>query len=166
MKEKKFSPHVSSWVKIASLLMGYDIATAIGSYFLALWVRFDCIYSQIPEQYLQRYLQYMWIHAAVSVAIFWAFRLYRTIWRFASYVELFRVVVASLVSGVVNTVLMRLLYGRMPISYYLFGLAFQTFFMAAARFGYRQTDRSHTKPSPSIGVSIWGSPSVIRTVFS
>ena len=145
MKGKKLFFHISNWVKIAILLNVYDIAVIIGSYFLALWFRFDCIFSGIPAKYLDSYQQYILIHAAVSVAIFWIFRLYRAIWRFASYVELFRVVISSIISGVVNLALMRVLVGRMPISYYVFGLAFQTFFMIAARFGFRFARLLHMK---------------------
>ena len=145
MKGKKLFFHISNWVKMAILLNVYDIAVIIGSYFLALWFRFDCIFSGIPAKYLDPYQQYILIHAAVSVAIFWTFRLYRAIWRFASYVELFRVVISSIISGVVNLALMRVLVGRMPISYYVFGLAFQTFFMIAARFGFRFARLLHMK---------------------
>ena len=145
MKGKKLFFHISNWVKMAILLNVYDIAVIIGSYFLALWFRFDCIFSGIPAKYLAPYQQYILIHAAVSVAIFWIFRLYRAIWRFASYVELFRVVISSIISGVVNLALMRVLVGRMPISYYVFGLAFQTFFMIAARFGFRFARLLHMK---------------------
>ena len=145
MKGKKLFFHISNWVKMAILLNVYDIAVIIGSYFLALWFRFDCIFSGIPAKYLDSYQQYILIHAAVSVAVFWIFRLYRAIWRFASYVELFRVVISSIISGVVNLALMRVLVGRMPISYYVFGLAFQTFFMIAARFGFRFARLLHMK---------------------
>ena len=137
MKGKKIDFHISNWIKMAILLNIYDMAVVAGSYFLALWIRFDCVFSRIPEQYLNPFMQYYLIHVAVSIGIFWAFKLYRAIWRFASYVELFRVVMASFISGVVNLVLMRALAGRMPITYYILGLAFQTFFMIAARFGYR-----------------------------
>ncbi len=137
MKEKKFTLHVTPWVKIAALLVFYDIVTVIGSYFLALWVRFDGRISNIPDIYLEPYLQYILIHAAISVVIFWIFKVYQALWRFASYVELFRVVVSSCIAGVLNSALMRVTLGRMPISYYIFGLFFQTAFMIAARFGYR-----------------------------
>ncbi len=137
MKKQKFAFHISNWVKMAILLNVYDIAVVIGSYFLALWFRFDCVFSRIPSAYLIPYQQYILLHAAISVAIFWMFRLYRAIWRFASYVELFRLALASFISGVVNLALMRVLVGRMPISYYVFGLFFQTLFMIAIRFGYR-----------------------------
>ena len=137
MKKQKFAFHISSWVKMAILLNVYDIAVVIGSYFLALWFRFDCVFSRIPPAYLIPYQQYILLHAAIGVAIFWMFRLYQAIWRFASYVELFRLVLASFISGVVNLALMRVLVGRMPISYYVFGLVFQTLFMISIRFGYR-----------------------------
>ena len=137
MKEKKFDFHISNWVKMAALLNLYDIVAVGASYFLGLWIRFDCIVSRISEEYLGRFTQYIWIHALVSLAVFWVCRLYRAVWRFASYVELFRVVTASFVSAAVNLVLMRVLVGRMPVSYYVFGLLFQTLFMVIARFGYR-----------------------------
>ena len=137
MKEKKFDFHISNWVKMAALLNLYDIVAVGASYFLGLWIRFDCIVSRISEEYLGRFTQYIWIHALVSLAVFWVCRLYRAVWRFASYVELFRVVTASFVSAAVNLVLMRVLVGRMPVSYYVFGLFFQTLFMVIARFGYR-----------------------------
>ncbi|MBR4539050.1 MAG: polysaccharide biosynthesis protein [Clostridia bacterium] len=113
------------------------MAAVACSYFLALWIRFDCVFSRIQEDLLDRFVQYLLIHLAVSLVIFWAFRLYRAIWRFASYVELFRVVVSSFVSSAVNFILMHALVGNMPISYYVFGLVLQTFFMVSIRFGYR-----------------------------
>ena len=137
MKKKVFDFHISNWVKMAILLNVYDMVAVACSYFLALWIRFDCVFSRIQEDFLDRFVQYLLIHLAVSLVIFWAFRLYRAIWRFASYVELFRVVVSSFVSSAVNFILMHALVGNMPISYYVFGLVLQTFFMVSIRFGYR-----------------------------
>ncbi len=77
------------------------------------------------------------IHAAIGVVIFWLFKVYQALWRFASCLELFLVVVSSCIAGVLNSALMRVTIARMPISYYLFGLFFQTAFMVAARFGCR-----------------------------
>ena len=137
LKGKRNEHFGSGWHRIAFLLMCYDAVAVIVSYFLALWIRFDCVYSMIPEEYLTPYLQYIFIHAGISVVLFWLFKVYRGVWRFASYVELFRVVLASFVSGVLHAVLITALYNRMPVSYYIWGLSFQTFMMVAIRFSYR-----------------------------
>ena len=137
MKKKVFDFHISNWVKMAILLNAYDMAAVACSYFLALWIRFDCVFSRIQEDFLDRFVQYLLIHLAVSLVIFWAFRLYRAIWRFASYVELFRVVVSSFVSSAVNFILMHALVGNMPISYYVMGLLLQVILLTGIRFAYR-----------------------------
>ena len=40
------------WQIIALLLMAYDFVVVNLSYFLALWIRFDCKYSAIKKEYL------------------------------------------------------------------------------------------------------------------
>ncbi len=137
MKGKR-NEHISSgWHYIALLLMCYDALAVIVSYFLALWVRFDCVYTMIPGDYMAPYLKYIFIHAGVSVVLFWLFKVYRGIWRFASYMDLFRVVLASFCSGLLHAILISVLYKRMPMSYYIWGWGFQTFMMVAVRFSYR-----------------------------
>ena len=39
------------WQVIALYLMVYDILAVNISYFLALWIRFDCRFNQIPQDY-------------------------------------------------------------------------------------------------------------------
>ena len=73
----------------------YDSIAVSLAYFLALWLRFDCRYTEIPGNYLMAWLKFAPIYALVSVLVFWIFRLYRSLWRFASFVELNRVACAS-----------------------------------------------------------------------
>ena len=47
MKKKVFDFHISNWVKMAILLNVYDMVAVACSYFLALWIRFDCVFSRI-----------------------------------------------------------------------------------------------------------------------
>ena len=88
------------WHKISMLLAVYDAFAVAVSYFLALWIRFDCVYSAIPESYLTPYLQFVPYYMVLSVAIFWAAKLYKAMWRFASYVELARTGIAGLGRGI------------------------------------------------------------------
>ncbi len=125
------------WQKIAFLLVAYDIFTVIFSYFLALWFRFDCQYSHISSEYLGMYLKIIIPYSVFTIFIYWAFGLYRSIWRFASFYELKHMVFATVVTIVAKVVFVTAVIYRMPISYYVFGIAFQFFFGVAIRFSYR-----------------------------
>ncbi len=119
------------------LLAGYDFVAVIAAYFIALWLRFDCNFTEIPSEYLMAWLKFAPIYAVISVAVFWLLHLYRSIWRFASFVELKMVALASVILGVTHAVLITLLFVRMPISYYFIGIAIQFMLVLAVRFSYR-----------------------------
>lgn len=125
------------WHIVAVFLMLYDLAVVIGAYFAALWLRFDCRYSEIPREYLLAWMQFSPIYAIISVFVFWKAHLYQSIWRFASFIELERVAVSSAVLGVIHTVGITVLYGRMPITYYVIGAGFQFLLILFIRFAYR-----------------------------
>ena len=74
---KKFK--LEHWHMIAILMMAYDVIAVNVAYFLALWIRFDCVYSQIPANYFAAFLRYMPIHTAVSVITLAALRMYNSI---------------------------------------------------------------------------------------
>ena len=121
---------------ISAGLMVYDALALALSYFLALWIRFDCHYTQIPEYYLHTYFVFIPVYMLVSVAVFHQLRLYRSIWRFASYSELLRVLVATGITFVFHCVGITLIR-RMPLSYYLFGIMIQFLLTLGIRFSYR-----------------------------
>ena len=125
------------WQIIAIYLAVYDAIAVNAAYFLALWIRFDFRYSEIPEVYLSSYLKFAPWYTIFSVVIFWLLRLYKSIWRFASYSEFVRVVSATAITGVFHTAVITLAVRRMPISYYMFGILIQFLFTAGIRFSYR-----------------------------
>ncbi len=125
------------WRTVAVALCIYDMAAAAGAYFLALWLRFDCSFSGIPDNYLNAWLYFVPLYAVITVAVFWKLRLYQSIWRFASFVELERIALSILILGVSHTVLITLILQRMPITYYAFGIAIQFFLTVLVRFAYR-----------------------------
>ena len=122
---------------ISVLLAVYDIAVSAVSYFAALWIRFDCHYTQIPHDYLMAWIRFMPVYAAVCVFVFGIFRLYQSIWKFASFTELEKMVIAMLILGALHTAGITLLFMRMPIPYYVGGFMFQAMFSLAVRFAYR-----------------------------
>ena len=122
---------------VVVLLAAYDVIAVSVAFFLALWFRFDCAFSKIPEHYLLNWARFIPVYAAVCLVVFWILKLYRSIWRFASYAELMRVMVSSVITCVAHVVLMVLLFGRMPISYFCVGVLIQTILIAGIRFSYR-----------------------------
>ena len=129
------------WLRKRNLLTGvlmlYDIVAVNLAYFLALWIRFDCKFSAIETRYLQSYIRFVGIYAVFCLVTFWALHLYKSIWRYASFTELMRVLTSSVVTAVFHTAAITLLFGRMPASYYLFGALIQFLLVIGVRFSYR-----------------------------
>lgn len=128
---------IEHWHVIAVFLMLYDICALAAAYFGALWIRFDCAFGTIPLNYLHAYYKFIPIYIVFSIAVFWRLRLYKSIWRYASYHELIRVTVSTLITLVFHVIGITLLFGRMPVSYFLFGIIIQFVLIVAIRFSYR-----------------------------
>ena len=118
-------------------LMAYDAFAVTAAFFLALWFRFDCRFSEIPPEYLSVWARFAPLYAALSVLVFWLFHLYQSIWAFASFLELQRIVYASCVLAVTHTVAVTGLFRRMPSSYHIVGTVIQFALVVFARFIYR-----------------------------
>ena len=137
MKKKKEGFRLEHWHIVAFGLMVYD-ALALGlSYLLALWLRFDLRFSMIDPPYIEAWRRFLPIYVLFSLVIFWNLKLYKSIWRFASYSELLRVSLATMVSSLFHIVGITLLFRRMPVSYYFIGALLQYFAVLGIRFSYR-----------------------------
>ncbi|MDO5390498.1 MAG: nucleoside-diphosphate sugar epimerase/dehydratase [Eubacteriales bacterium] len=134
---KRCKKKMEHWEVISLLLMVYDFFAVSISYFAALWIRFDCRFSAIEKKYLLAYCQTILIYAAFCIGVFWCVRLYKSIWRFASYSELLRVVLATAITGIVYIVCMTGFVLRMPVSYFIFGIIIQFSLTLGIRFSYR-----------------------------
>lgn len=128
---------VEHWQVVSLALAGYDAVSIVIAFFLALWFRFDCRYSMIPKEFLGAYLKFIGIYVIFSLFVFWRLRLYNSIWRFASYSELVRMIVATGISSLFHCTGMTLFLGRMPLSYYFFGTVIQFGMTLMVRFAYR-----------------------------
>jgi len=134
-KTQRFS--LQHWHIIAIYMMVYDAIAIAASYFLALWIRFDCAYGNIPAEYLNPYFEFIPIYVVICIVVFWFFKLYKSIWRFASYNELIRITEATVVTLIIHYILINNLVQRMPVSYFLFGIIIQAFLTIGVRFSYR-----------------------------
>ena len=100
------------WQQVAVFLILYDLIVVTGSYFLALWLRFDCQFSEIPLHFLTPWLQFSPIYAVVCIVVFWKMRLYQSVWKFVSFVELERITVASGILTVFHTVFITIFFSK------------------------------------------------------
>lgn len=125
------------WQVVRLLLMVYDFAAVIVSFGIALWLRFDCKVTSVEPQYLTTYTKTIIIYALFCLVVFWFLRLYKSIWRFASYSELLRVILATVVTGVIYTGSLLVFNLHMPISYYVIGITVQFIATLGIRFFYR-----------------------------
>ena len=125
------------WQNVTAILVLYDLLAVIFSYFVALWVRFDCHFSKIPEVYFSGYYRSILIYAVICILVFRCFCLYRSIWQFASFVELSRLILANIVTLFIYVVFANIISSRMPVTYFLFGITLQFIATVGVRFSYR-----------------------------
>ena len=97
-----------------ALLVVLDILIIAVSGFLALYVRFDFSFSKMDMKYVDYELHYLPVNLILTLLIFVAFKLYRSVWHFASTTELLNVIGACSGSILSQIILMALLGMRMP----------------------------------------------------
>ena len=125
------------WRTIAMLLILYDVAVVNFSYLAALWLRFDLHFSAISKNYLNAWARFTPFYTIFCLVVFWGTKLYKSIWKYASYTELLYLLQATIVTGAFHTIFITLFVRRMPISYYIIGILLQFLFMVGIRFSYR-----------------------------
>ena len=128
---------IEHWQVVRLLLMVYDFVAVIVSFGIALWLRFDCKVTSVEPQYLTTYTKTIIVYALFCLVVFWFLRLYKSIWRFASYSELMRVILATVVTGVIYTGSLLIINLHMPVSYYVIGITVQFIATLGIRFFYR-----------------------------
>lgn len=128
---------IRHWQIISAGLVVYDTIAIAAAFFAALWLRFDCRFSMIPEHYLESYYRFIPIYILVTLIIFWKIHLYNSIWRFASYDELLRMATATVLSFIFHCAAITVFIQRMPLSYYVFGIIIQFALTLGIRFSYR-----------------------------
>ncbi|MBR1708395.1 MAG: polysaccharide biosynthesis protein [Clostridia bacterium] len=117
--------------------MAYDAFAVNFAYFLALLLRHEMNFSAIDAEYIETWSQFLPIYTLFCLGLFWVLRLYRSLWRFASYYELAWITIAVGITSAFHISIVTLFYYRMPISYYVMGTFFQYIFMLGVRFAYR-----------------------------
>lgn len=72
----------------AIVLAFIDALSILVSYLFALLLRFDLVFSAVPREYMEGYIWSMPYWVIATIVVFYAFRLYHSIWRLAGFEEL------------------------------------------------------------------------------
>ncbi|MBR6471335.1 MAG: polysaccharide biosynthesis protein [Victivallales bacterium] len=130
-----------AWWIASLLLVVYDLITVAASYYLALALRFESLsprgFHSGNTNYYPGLLVSLKFFVILCVLVYFCFRLYNSIWKFASYHELTHCIFAVFLTLPFHYFLLTVGFGRMPLSYYVFGSGIQLSFLLFSRFIYR-----------------------------
>lgn len=108
------------------------------TYILSLIIRFEeAIYSNQFILYFTRYKEQFIYITLIKLIIFAFFKMYRSIWRYASVEELVNIVLAAIVSNLAILSYTHLIGSNLPISVYIIATLFDMMFIGGARFCLR-----------------------------
>ena len=105
---------------------------------IALLIRFDFRYSVIDKMYLMRAVGYAPLNTVVMLLLITIFKLYSSVWSYASVVELFSIIKTVSVNFVLQIIGMHYFFDMaMPRSYYVLYAVLMLCALMCSRFGYR-----------------------------
>ena len=107
-------------------------------------------------------------YTAFSIFVFWLFKMYRSLWRYASYAELRHVLRATAVANLVYIPFITIVFTRMPVSFFVFSIMIQLALLVGIRFSYRvgtMVTQSYSKHGGENRVMIVGAGSAGRLLL-
>lgn len=114
-----------------------DICIIIFSGVIGLLLRFDLMLDKVDPRFIESLWRYMPINIILTITVFYLFRLYHSLWIYASITEMQNVFSACFSSFLSQIIGMELLGYSIPIGYYfLYGGAL-LLFTVGSRFAYR-----------------------------
>ncbi len=138
MKEKKESSKIlkAPFSRRAALVL-MDIMAIMVSSFAALYIRFEFSFRAIQPVFLKHYEYTMVYNICMTLILFVLFRLYRSVWRYASATELINIVFATTIAALVHLIFCSVTGWYMPRSYYFLYWILLFGSVCCIRFSYR-----------------------------
>ena len=132
---KKFKGLVKEkFAKIVAFVLLDFFVLAVTSIF-AIWLRFD--FGEIPELYLNNSYHYLLYDFIILFFIFLYFKLYTSVWKYASVFELINIVLACFISEIIMFSYKSFFNISMPRSYFLIQVFVLIMLTCFSRLGYR-----------------------------
>ena len=120
-----------------------DLFVLFISSVLAIWTSFN--FGDVTDIYLSNICDFLFIDFIVLFSIFFCFRLYTSVWKYASVTELVNIILSSSIFEMIVCVLKFSLNISMPGSYYILQLYFVIALTCLSRLGYRVLRYIHEK---------------------
>ena len=131
------------------LLVVVDIISVYLASYFALATRFEFIPMNIPKEFIITLMYYMPGFIAISLGLFFIFRLYSSLWEYAGLEEAFNIVWACVISGVLMLGFVVITGRGLPRSFFPLVIIYQFIFLLGTRFLYRYTRmRIHRRNFP------------------
>ncbi len=122
--------------RILALIL-LDIMAIVISSFAALYIRFDFSFAKIDRVYLSGFEAVIFPNICLTLLFFALWKLYKSVWRYASANELINIVLATACASVAQFIYCRITKNDMPRSYYVLYWFLLTVAICGIRFGYR-----------------------------
>ena len=119
------------------VLLVYDCMAVFLSSVLALVIRYEFVYNSIKKEFLDSIYSFMPFTILITISVFALFRLYSSLWAFASVVELQNVLTACGVTAAINGIGLVLAGKPVPRSFYFMFVFLLIGFTFVSRFSYR-----------------------------
>ena len=136
-KLNKLNKFLNSIWKKNILIVFLDILIVLTSYLLALLMRFDFLFSRIPEEFYDGYIRSMPYWVITTLVVFYFMKMYHSIWRLASVSDFAHIITAHIVLIPVYGLEIWLLKLKMPLSYYFMGFIIAFGLFTCMRFSVR-----------------------------
>ena len=145
-----------------------DIISVNAAYFLGILIRVFVggkFYTSLREL-PYKYSQFAPYYTIICILVFFLFRLYGGMWRYAGINDMNRIIGASLATTVVQVIGTALFIRRMPITYYVIGAILQFLFVSLIRFSYRillvEKKKVSSRNTPTVPTMIIGAGETAR----
>ena len=100
-------------------------------------MRFDVGIVSIEPQYISNYVENVLPYTIMSLLIFWLFRLYHSLWQYASIAEVYRIAEACIIVELVHFLSNKIMGNMLPRSCYFNAAIYLIIAICASRFMYR-----------------------------
>lgn len=120
-----------------ALLIISDLVAILLSSVLSLYVRYDFRFMDVPRPFWVAVLEIYLANVVITLCIFYIFRLYNSVWRYASDTEMVNNGIAVLLCAVMQPVICLILNVKLPRSYPFYYGFFLMVFTCGVRFSYR-----------------------------
>lgn len=147
---------------VKALMMIYDALAVNIAYFSALVLRYYVTFEFNPDAvvFLNTFRKFAPYYGVICVAVFYVFRLYNTMWKFGGLRDLNRIILACIVTALIQILGTRIFLIQMSETYYVLGFVIQVALIVLVRFAYRlyllERNTAEAKRKASTNVMVIG----------